>query len=214
MKNNQPVLKMFFLRHAHKDKKGNLTKKGKNQVMNYLKTINAPDGIEIYHSPIQRAVETANIIKKYSPVFVKKVGKLEELTEEPYSDEMIEKLKINNGKWLETHSPSVHLPSTKIINERIQKLIDYFISESLKREEKSDRNVFFITHAPPIMLHVKHIFENEFKKDRSKTTVLEKMGGFVEPMEGFEVRVVNNSKNTELRYQYKNFKKTIKLPVL
>ncbi len=213
MKHNQPILKMYFLRHAHKDKKGNLTKKGEKQVLDYLKTMDAPGGIEIYHSPIQRAVETANIIRKYSPVPVKTVSKLEELTEEPYSDEMIEKLKINNGKWLETHSPSIHLPSTKIINERIQKLIDDFISESSKREEKSDRNIFFITHAPPIMLHIKHIFENEFKKDNSKTTVLEKMGGFVEPMKGFELSVVNDNRNTELRYQYKNFKKTIKLPL-
>lgn len=185
-------LKLLFIRHAKKDPiTGELSQEGRQQASTFFpNSFDFAPGtkVEIFHSPISRSEETAKIIASSLPNnTLNGISLIDELTEAPYTDEEVDRLGIGGGKWLEEEKPAEELPSTKIIASRIADIVLGYAETSRILDQGANKSIIFVSHIPPLMLFLKWHFAQELELE--KGTILEGLGGFIEPLKGFEIAI-------------------------
>lgn len=186
-------LTLTFLRHSHKGVDGNLDEMGIQMAKDFDISTFENSKVEVYSSGIWRSIETGKIIGgklKISPIIIDPI-----LSENPYTDEKIEKLGLSGGKWLLVDEANRLLAA---------KIARFTLGQIEARDRKSQ--IIAISHVPPIMAFLGYVLAfNKGKNSidqETQTELFESFGGkfdkpaFVKPLEGFELIFDNDNNDT------------------
>jgi len=181
-------LTIRFLRHSTKGPDGNLSGKGIAEAKAYKFPAGAYSIVQIYTSNIQRSIDTGKIVGEKFGITEPFIVPI--LSEHPYTDEKIEELGLSGGKWLLVENAS------KLLAGKIAKFISNAI-EDVRSNNKTQ--IIAISHVPPIMSFLGYTLA--YTKGRTaideeiKSELFKSFGGFVKPLEGFEIIYDTNSKD-------------------
>ena len=94
----------------------------------------------------------------------------------------------------------------------MDKFVKKIILESLSDNNFEERIIFCISHAPAMMLFLREIFKRELVTGENDS-VLERMGGIINPLDGFKIKVEKKKDIVELTYRFKNFERVMAFAV-
>lgn len=178
---NKTQLKITFLRHSIKGPDGNLTEDGKKKAEAFTYALDENGSVEIFTSDIQRSMDTGRIIAETNGI-TKPIVVAPILSEYPYTDEKIEELGLSGGKWLMVEEAG-KLLADKVAKFTLDKIEDSKVG--IKTQ------IVAISHVPPIMAFLGYVLAYSEGKtsidEEVKSKLLDSFGGFVKPMEGFEI---------------------------
>jgi broad specificity phosphatase PhoE len=199
---NQSVLQINFIRHGAKDNLGNLTMEGRGEAASYGQGLKSQGGrIKIYTSEIERAIDTGRIISEFGGLSAKqRISSL--LSEEPWTDEQINGLHLEGGRWL------FQGEETRSMAGKIALFIQAQRNGFDRMKTPGQIRIFAISHVPPLMCFMGQVLSEEQKKNHIDQGIADTLfsfyGGslvepkFTPPLEGFEVRISRNTQGEEI----------------
>lgn len=202
-------MRLVFVRHASKDVNGLLSEEGRLEAADFWNKFfsgEVPEIVNFYHSDILRSKETVEMMLSAFVHNVGEVRQMDDLSEEPYSDENISKLGLDGGKWLQGDFIHSDLPSSKLLAGRLARIIcDFFDNFSSSNIDIDELNIF-VSHVPPLMLFARWVLEKELGLDLvANEEILIKMGGFTKVLHGFEILVRKNKEAMEVKMIFDKF---------
>lgn len=206
------VEKIILIRHSIKGQDGELTPDGVLLAENYGKTLTTGyrDCIKIYTSDIQRSIDTGHIIyDQLETPFKPRIKNI--LSEFPYTDEKIEELNLNGGRWLLHNEDDELLPSTRFMAGKIASFILETGEIISKHKTVENLNVVAISHVPPLMCFLGYAIAFNHSKDFIDEDIKEELltlfrGSFIKPLQGFEVIFSPSSNEYTILVSGKSFK--------
>ena len=191
----EKILKFDIIRHSTKGPDGELTISGREGAIKYGVLISEEvKNVWIFTSDIQRCIDTGRLIAKGINKPCRRTV-MSMLSEEPYTDERLERLGLSGGKWLLLGDEHDILPSTKYMAGKIAS----FILNSCETAKRYDEEIqiLSISHVPTIMCFLGHILAESEGIASINNDIKQKLmgvfeGGFVKPLQGFSMRKLPN----------------------
>ena len=161
---------IIFLRHGQADNNTkkilagrtpgiNLTEEGKKQAEQAGKMLESLDVTAIYSSPIDRAVQTTEIIKKYCDVEYKTDDRLIELDMGQFTMMPYQEIFNKHGNvFLKFYSGSTEVSENGVetfanVKKRINDMVDFVITKH------KNENVVLVTHMDPIKAMIGRVLD-------------------------------------------------------
>lgn len=209
------IMVIDLIRHAEKiSLDGGLTKKGKREAKKYGKNLKqefpGTAGIKVYHSEVERAAETGELIGDKGP-FKKSEKKSLTLTgkiSDEYIDELLKLINEQTGDeseaiqaFIDTGSkrPDEETHSSKEISQDIAEQLFTLIQMTKKFKENSMVNIALVSHGGVI----EHFLVDILKKERKD--FLKEVGGPLKFLEGARILVNRQDKdNVKIQFQFRD----------
>lgn len=208
------TMRVHYFRHAEKtEAEGPLSEQGKQDAADYAAQFESlKDGSKIYHSPLERAAQTAQAMEGQLEGGVFQTRRKKELLAmqpgepPPFSQEFIEKYDAlsaqhsgNEDAALEwylafgSERPDPFSLAPKEVAARIAQTILHSIEMSSHLKNDSETDSINISHSGILEPFLQEIFQSEFANN-SGETFIQKIGGGLHYLQGFEVVIHRQNK--------------------